>query len=258
MNNQEPVLSDCKRPLPYLRLRMLRHYRYARRMTELLLLMLVLSGCEAFRAYSPPTGCYYLNPKKDLCNVGRVAIVEPDNKSSYPQVSEDVTKSLFQALQKKQLFSLTLLRRNDPQWRSLQLNSNSTYTLEQLSALHRTLRCKAVLVGTITEYQPYPHMAMGLQLKLIDLEDGQLLWAFEQIWDSADKTTEQRIRSYFKSQMRSGFVPLREQLVTLSPLRFIKFAAYEVAETLQPRNNLTTIQPRRERGADSEKYRKLG
>jgi hypothetical protein len=75
-------------------------------------------------------------------------------------------------------------------------------------------------------------MAIGLRLKLVDLRDGQLLWALEQIWDSSDKTTEHRIKSYFKYQMRSGFAPLREQLVAISPLEFIKFVAYEVAETL--------------------------
>ena len=163
-----------------------------------------------------------------------------ENKSSYPQVSEDVTKALFQAIQKKQLFGLNLVRRDEPKWRSLQLNSNCTESLSQLLALRRTLKCNAVLTGTVTEYQPYPHMSVGLRLKLVDLQDGQLLWAFEQVWDSADKKTEQRIKSYFKSQLRSGFVPLQEQLIALSPLRFIKFTAYEVAETLQPENMSTT------------------
>lgn len=261
MNNLESLLLDYASPLPHVRPHTLhapRHSRYAPRVVGLLLLMALLSGCEAFRSHAPPTACYYLNPDKSLCNLGRVAVVELDNNSSYPQVSEDVTKALFHALQKKQLFSLTIVGREDPKWRSLQLNSDSTYTLKQLSALRRTLNCNAVLIGTVTEYQPYPHMTLGLRLKLVDLQDGQLLWAFEQIWDSADKTTEQRIRSYFKSQMRSGFVPLREQLVALSPLRFIRFAAYEVAETLQPRNNLTATRPRCDRGAWPEKYQKFG
>jgi hypothetical protein len=172
-------------------------------------------------------------------------LVELDNKSSYPQIATDVTEVLFQALQKKQPFGLAIVRRNNPAWRGLQLDLNSgyqaqnsalavppTYTLEQLTEIRKTLKCDAVLIGTISQFKPYPHMAIGLRLKLVDLRDGQLLWALEQIWDSSDKTTEYRINSYFQYQMRTGYAPLREQLVAVSPLEFIKFVAYEVAETL--------------------------
>lgn len=200
--------------------------------TILLLLVVLLSGCRTHSASSKAANHYYLNPNGKLATIGRVAIIELDNDSSYPEISNDVTGSLFQALQKKQVFGLTLVRQNDPSWRNLQLPRNSTYTLEQLLAIRETLKCDGVLLGTVTEYRPYPHMTVGLRLKLLDLRDGQLLWALEQIWDSADKTTEKRIKSYFKSEKRSGFAPLHEELVAVSPLEFIKFVSYEVAGTL--------------------------
>ena len=199
------------------------------------LLPVLLSGCSFYSASAPAVEYYYLNPDKDLSTIGRVAIVELDNDSSYPQISVDVTETLFQALQKKQIFGLTVVRQNAPAWRSLQLDLNSTYTLAELFAIRKTLKCDAVLIGTVTEYRPYPHMAIGLRLKLVDLADGQLLWALEEIWDTADKTTEYRIKSYFQREMRAGFAPFREQLVVVSSLRFIKFVVYEVSETLQPK-----------------------
>ena len=94
------------------------------------------------------------------------------------------------------------------------------------------LNCNALLAGTVTSYQPYPHLSIGLRLKLIDLADGQLLWAFEQIWDTTDKTTEKRIKEYFQTQIISGITPLHEQLVVVSSLKFVKFVAYEVAKTM--------------------------
>ncbi len=200
--------------------------------TALLLSALLLSGCNAHRA-SLSSGDYsYLNPNKSLTSIGRVAIIELDNNSSYPQISADITEALFQALQKKQVFGLTVVRQRDPSWRSLQLDDDSILTLEEISAIHKTLKCEGVLVGTITEFRPYPHMAIGLRLKLLDLRDGQLLWALEQVWDSADKKTERHIKDYFKSQKRTGFAPLYQELVVVSPLEFIKFVSYEAAETL--------------------------
>jgi hypothetical protein len=173
-----------------------------------------------------------LNPAKDLGSVGRVAIVELDNYSRYPQISADVTNAIFQELQKKQVFSLETVAQDDPAWRSLQLDLNSTYSLEELSEIRKTMNCGAVLTGSVTEFTPYPHMAIGLRLKLLDLNDGELLWAVEQIWDSADKRTAERIRSYSRYQMQSGASAARPHLVAASPLGFINFVAYEVGKTL--------------------------
>ena len=89
-----------------------------------------------------------------------------------------------------------------------------------------------MLIGTVTSYTPYPHMAMGLQLKLIDLRDGQVAWAAEQVWDTADKNTEEQIKKYFDQELRQGFSPLGEQLAMLSSINFVRFVTYDVAEAL--------------------------
>jgi len=221
----------------------IRHIMHASRFVILLLLPFLVSACQFYRVTPPMPEYYYLNPDKDVSTVGRTALVELNNNSGYPQIPADVTEALFQALQKRQRFGLALVRQNDPAWRSLQLDLNPdaqtqnmtvppTYTTDQLNTIRKTLRCDAILLGTITQFKPYPHMAIGLRMQLLDLRDGRLLWALEQIWDTSDKTTEYRINSYFQYQMRTGYAPLREQLIAVSPLEFIKFVAYEVAATL--------------------------
>ena len=198
----------------------------------LLLLAVLLPGCRTQSPSAPAANYFYRNPDKKFITIGRAAIVELNNDSSYPQISSDITGSLYQALQKRQVFGLTLIRQNDPAWRSLQLEPDVTYSFEQLLAIREALKCDGVLIGTVTEYRPYPHMTVGLRLKLLDLRDGQLIWALEQVWDSADKTTEKRIKKYFKSEKRSDFAPLHDKLAAVSPLEFIKFISYEVAGTL--------------------------
>jgi len=203
--------------------------------TILLLLPVLLAGCGFNAGYKPAANYYYLNPNKDLSAIGRTALVELTNDSAFPQISADITEALFQALQKKQVFGLTVIRQSDPVWRKLQLDLDSTYTLEQLSAMRKTLNCNAILVGTVTGFEPYPHLTIGLRLKLIDLTDGQLLWALEQIWDTSDKTTHDRIKNYYKDHILPGSEMLQENLGTVSSLKFLKFVAYETSETLQPK-----------------------
>jgi len=201
--------------------------------TGILLSLALLAGCNIiYKPHVKQPGHYYVNPQKKLPAVGRAILVELDNDSSYPQISADMTEALFQAMQKRQVFSVAIVRQTDPDWRSLQIHADTPYTIEQLGAMRRTLKCNAVMVGTVTTYQPYPHMSIGLRLRLVDLADGQLLWAFEQIWDTTDKATEKRIANYFQAHIRSGFAPMREQLVAVSSLNFVKFVAYEVAETM--------------------------
>ena len=73
---------------------------------------------------------------------------------------------------------------------------------------------------------------MSLTLKLVDTRSGQLLWAFEDVWDSGDKTVERRMQNYFKNQMRTGYEPINWQILVTSPLAFNGFVAWEVAKTL--------------------------
>ena len=197
-------------------------------------LLILMPGCRLYTDSKPMTDCFYLNPDKQLCTIGRVVLVELGNYSSFPQISIDATEELFLAIQKRHLFGLTHIPQNDAAWRSLQLDLDETYKFEQLLAIREALKCDAVLIGTVTEYQPYPHMVIGLRMRLLDLKEGQLLWALEQVWDCADKNTESRIKDYFQQNMRTNSESLREQLVIVSSLKFLKFVAYEVAKTMEP------------------------
>jgi len=201
------------------------------------LLLVLFGGCKTA---SPDTmaNAYYLNSHEDLRELGQVALVELDNASTYPEISSDVTKALFLELQKKQVFSVTTVARGDPAWRALQENLNSHQAMQSLLAIRENLKVNGLLVGTVTEYRPYPRLAVGLRLRLLDLTDGQLLWGVDQVWDSTDRDVQKQIRSYYRRALHSGSgtSPLSEELVTVSPLEFVKFAAHEVAQTLDAKD----------------------
>ncbi len=194
--------------------------------------LVLVCGCESTEQ-DAMVNAYYLSPTKDLRRLGRVALVELDNASNYPQIAGEVTSALFLEAQKRQVFGLMAVPRDNPAWRNLQENLTSLQGLRQLQAAREALNCNGLLLGRVTRYEPYPHMVMGLRLKLIDLSDGQLLWGLEQVWDSSDKSLQKRIKTYLQEQRRAGQSTLREELVIVSPLSFGKFVAYEIAKTLE-------------------------
>lgn len=199
---------------------------------SLVFLTLIFTGCKSTGQIKDSANFYYKNQSRKISNIGRIAIVELQNDSSYPQMSSDITEALFQSLQKKQIFGLSIVRQRDPLWKSLQLEPDTTYTLDQMATIRQTLKYDGVLIGTITEFKPYPHTSVGLRLKLIDLTTGDLLWAIEQVWNGSDKITEQKIKKYFKETKSSSADDSNERIAAISPLEFIKFVSYEVAQTL--------------------------
>ena len=203
-------------------------------------LLLGLTGCEVYEPYETPLN-YYLTPNKDIRSLGRIALVELGNETGFHEISIDMSTALFQELQKKQMFGVKYVQENDSTWRSMQLRQDASYTFEELLEMRNTLKCDGVLIGSVTSYKPYPHMAIALQLRLIDLTDGQLLWAMEQVWDTTDKTTGHRMRKYYGDLVLGteklsviGPETPSAQLGFVSSLKFIKFVAYETAGTFTP------------------------
>jgi hypothetical protein len=196
------------------------------------LLSVSLCGCYRHQQAHAMADAYYLNPNRNLRDLGRVTLVELNDATGHPEIARQASQALFLELQKKQVFGLSSIGRDDPAWAVLQESLDSRRTMQTLLAMRENLKCNGLLVGTVTEYRPYPRLAIGLRIKLLDLTDGRLLWGVEQVWDTTDRSLQQRIRAYSHSELRSGTGPAPEELVMLSPLEFVKFAACEVALTL--------------------------
>lgn len=197
--------------------------------------LILTSGCRHTMSQRPLSDYAYTDTGRPIQQVGRIALIELCCDPTLTQIASDMTDALLEAMQKKRVFGLTVVRQDSPTLQSLHLDHNGTYTLEQLSALRKTLQCDAVLTGDITAFKPYPHMDLGLRLRLIDLTDGQLVWAMEYVWDTTDKTTKDRINEYYSDQTLLDFSSTKERLGTVSQLKFMKFVAYEISRTLHPR-----------------------
>ena len=204
------------------------------------LVLLGLCGCTIIQPVEPETGHYYLNPDVDFGSIGKVAVLEFKNLSNQQEQTELLTQSLEDSLGKKHLFSLLCINRLDPQWQALNLDGIANYNFEQLALIRRELHVDAVLFGTICRYAPYPHFLTHLRLKMVSTKDGKLIWAMEEVWDSADKKTAQRMKQFFDDQMREGYAPMDWKILITSPRAFGRFVTYEVAQTL-PANSVGPI-----------------
>ena len=196
-----------------------------------ILSLMSLSCRRGARTIVLESGHFYIDPAANLRTIGKVVIVEFDNRSTNPEISASTTEALNEALQKKHMFAVRTVHPIDDEWQSLDIENITSFAPKELVILRQELNADAIIFGSVTQYYPYPHLLMGLNLKMVDLRRGKTVWAMEQVWDSSDKSLEIRMKRYSADQMRTGYQPLDWQLFITSPRAFNKFIAAEIAQT---------------------------
>ncbi|MGF1482969.1 MAG: hypothetical protein ACFBZ8_01245 [Opitutales bacterium] len=93
----------------------------------------------------------------------------------------------------------------------------------------------ALIFTELTTYEPYKPIAIGLRLRLVSLESGQSLWAFDHLFNSGDPRVLAGARQFTELRNTSPF-PLNTAHGTLqSPRRFSSYCAALAFSTLPPR-----------------------
>ena len=93
----------------------------------------------------------------------------------------------------------------------------------------RRYRLDALLIGTVTQNEPYPPQALGLEVELVATETGQPLWTSSVHLDAGDARVRARLELWQDSHKADGGGRESVQLTLVSPERFARFAAWEVA-----------------------------
>jgi hypothetical protein len=107
-----------------------------------------------------------------------------------------------------------------------------------LATLKEETGCDGVIFPRLTRYRPYPPMALGWSLKLIDLTDGQIWWAADEMFDLADPTVVNSARRYQITHLKFAKAnPLLEDstVVLISPTRLAQFTTASLFATLPER-----------------------
>ncbi len=93
----------------------------------------------------------------------------------------------------------------------------------------------AVVFAEVTAFEPYKPIAIGLRLRLVSLENGQSLWAFDHLFNAGDPRVLAGARQFTELRNSSPF-PLDTAHGTFqSPRRFANYCTALAFSTLPPR-----------------------
>ena len=174
----------------------------------------------------------YLRSRSDVTKLHRVVFISLSECEYPPDIAEGMTQALVSAIQRRRLFHIDQIDPAARDCRDLPLEIREPFSMKHLAQIRDALNCDAVMFGSITRFQTYPRMQMGIYVRLLDLKDGNLIWSVDHIWDSTDRGTTERMEYFFTEEMRSGYGPVQWRLTMMSPKVFQKFVAYEAADTL--------------------------
>ena len=167
-----------------------------------------------------------------ISKVTKVVMVELNENLGYPDIAKKMTRTIAAKLSERGKFHIHILDYSHPDLRDLNLKKRTSYSIRELATIRKALKCDAILFGRIHSYTPYPRHLVGVQLRLVDLAEGQVVWAIDDVWDSTNKSISKRIDNYYFDEKANSFAPVKSEYACMSSNAFHDFIAHEISRTM--------------------------
>lgn len=219
--------------------------RPARRL-PLLLLLIFVSGCETITmtdsVFGPsyvPTNVSVASPRLPE-NCRRVAMLplaaasadatwEQGRQDLEPVVRTELTKcGRFEAIfvSTSQMSEWTTKR----SWRA-----TDVLPADMLARVHSETGCDAILFIELSDYRPYPPVAIGWKARLVEWPSRRDLWAVDEVFDSGREKVVNAARRYQMEQQKLSGALQESRSILASPRRFAQYTLQALFETLPAR-----------------------
>ncbi len=198
-------------------------------------LALLASGCALLEHDPGPLATSRLAVDFGTYHIARVAVLPFQGRGLDPE-SAVTLQSAFQlelaAVMPYELVSLAAedlaeVDRHDPHRRG-------RYEPRAVLELAQRFRLDALLIGTVTRHEPYPPQALGVEVELVACETGLPLWSSSVQLDAGDSRVRARLERWQATQESDSGSRESVQLTLVSPERFARYAAWEVASSTLP------------------------
>jgi hypothetical protein len=95
--------------------------------------------------------------------------------------------------------------------------------------------CDAVLFSLLTEYEPYPPLAIGWRIKLVDCHFSKIVWSVDETFNAGAPEVINGARRYSQSNLRQTPVGADSMNILRFPRGFGHYTLSTIFETLPAR-----------------------
>jgi hypothetical protein len=153
------------------------------------------------------------------------------NQSRYAEASRRLTDAFTIELRKTRKFDLLALRHDEPIARLAA--SRSRFDAVETRMLGETLNVDALILGEISEYEPYRPLAIGLRVVMIDTRSGRVVWSVDELLDTNELAVANLARAYYYDVVDPAASQFLDDRVLLSMRTFARCVCYHYVRTLE-------------------------
>jgi hypothetical protein len=164
-----------------------------------------------------------------------IAVEHPDQIMDFAQ--ETLQPVLVAELNKRGLFELVVVTPEQlTQWTGkAHWSAAEKLPASLLEHLRDDLGCDAALFARLSQYKPYPPLAMGWNLQLVLTDHPRICWAMDEVFDMSERDVAASAQQYGRRQFEGQDLHLNPSSISLSPRQFGQYSLAESLATLPAR-----------------------
>jgi len=214
---------------------------------RLLPALLLAAGCASHTvdAQRDPDAPYqprnvYLKSKTLEPQLRRVAVLPVTTAApteTFSAGAQVLQHSVSDELQKTRLFDLVAVSPEQLRQWTGQSSWRDDEPLPQdfFTRLREGSGCDAVFFSHLTSYYPYPPVAVGWKLTLVEIAGGQIIWKADDLFNAGDATVANAARRYSSEQVHIEGPADDPAVILGSPSRFGQYSLSALMATLPHR-----------------------
>lgn len=194
-------------------------------------LVLALSSCAMFSRSMPHLASAQVAPDFDTYRVERVGLVPFQGETIDPARGRDLQLAFYSEFSRTTPFEIVLLEPTDlEEVRGSDAHRRGWYDPDTIIETARRFNLDAILFGVVLREQLYPPQELSTRVDMVAAETGLVIWSASVHANASDGRVRNGLELYFGGAEDDPDDPWELSLV--SPTRFARFAAYQIASML--------------------------
>jgi hypothetical protein len=205
-----------------------------------------LSSCAAWWTTPQPPTLARAHSALDLSSyeLHRIGLVPLQGDGLEGARASEMQHALHFELSRRAPFEIVLLTpANLAEIDASRPHESGAYSTRTIIDTARRFRLDGLYVGTVTHFESYAPQALGLSLELVAAETGLVVWSAGVEIDTADAHVRRSIEGYQARRLDESGESAEASTVLLAPSQLMRFAASEVARTLEPPPAAAPVEP---------------
>ena len=172
--------------------------------------------------------------------IHRVAVLPIAADNTDPDMDfgrESLQPVLVGELNKRGLFELVVVTPEQlTQWTGRShWSAAEKLPTQLLERLRDDLGCDAVLFARLSQYKPYPPLAMGWNLQLVLVDHPRICWAADEVFDMSERGVVAAVQRYGRRRFEGLDLHVNPSSISLSPRQFGQYSLAALLATLPSR-----------------------